>query len=84
MKDLVHDALAEARDLVGEVVQDARQDNKLTDDQVLAQYETIRGDPWQVIRFTEQKTGLEGLDAVREAARYEQQMEKLRNTAQAG
>jgi hypothetical protein len=78
MKDLVHDALAEARDLVGEVVAEGRQDNALTDDQVLAQYETMRGDPWQVIRFTEEKTGLRGREAVREAARYEQEMERLR------
>jgi len=77
-RDLIHNALAETRGLVGGVVQDLRQQNTLTDDEVLAQYEQIRGNPLAVVEFTRSRTGLQGTDAVQAALKYEDEMEQLR------
>lgn len=77
MRQLVHDALADAREMVGDVVRDLRQDAQLSDDEVLARYETHRGDPWALMGFVKAQTGLTGEAALGEALRYEREMERL-------
>lgn len=76
MRDIVHSALADARQMVGQVVGDLRGEAKLTDDEVLARYETQhRGKPWAVMEFAGQQAG--GGDVLKEALRYEREMERL-------
>lgn len=77
MRELLHGAVADAREFVGEVVGDLRQEAALTDDEVLARYEGQRGDPWAVLSFVQGSTGLQGQAAVDEALRYEREMEGL-------
>ena len=51
MRDIMHDAVAEARELVSGVVGDLRQENRLTDDEVLQRYEAQhRGKPWAMVQ----------------------------------
>jgi len=80
MRTLVHGALAEAREMVGQVVRDLRQ-GQLSDDEVLARYETQRGNPLAILEFA--RTRAPG-DAVNEALRYEREMETLRAKRLAG
>jgi len=76
MRQLVHDALAGAREMVGEVVRDLRGETQLSDDELLARYEREhRGRPFEMIRFAAAQVG--GGDALEEALRYEREMEKL-------
>ncbi len=77
IRQMVHDALADARETVAEVVQDMRQDNQLTDDELLGRYETQRGNPMRVLRFVQQETGLSGDALLDEAVTYEREMEGL-------
>ena len=75
MRELVHEALAGARDMVGEVVNDLRKENRLTDDEVLIRYEQQhRGNPWAMISFAQQSGAR---DPVGQAVRYEAEMEKM-------
>lgn len=76
MREMVHDALVGARAMVGQVVGDLRGEAKLTDDEVLARYETQhRGKPWAIMQFAGQQAG--GGDVLKEALRYEGEMERL-------
>jgi len=77
LRELLHGALADAREFVGEVVGDLRQEAVLTDDEVLARYEGQRGDPVAVLQFVQGSTGLQGRAAVDEALKYEREMEKM-------
>lgn len=77
MRGLVHEGLAGARDMVREVVGDLRGEAELTDDEVLARYETHRDDPVAKLTFVQQQTGLGGAELLDEGLRYEQEMEKL-------
>ena len=75
MREMVHEALAGAREMVGEVVGDLRAEARLTDDEVLARYVgQHQGKPWAMLEFA-QAAG--GGDPVVEALRYEKEMEKL-------
>jgi len=77
MRDIMHDAVAEARELVSGVVGDLRQENRLTDDEVLQRYEAQhRGKPWAMVQFAQSQAAA-GRDVLEEALRYEQQMEEL-------
>ena len=76
MRTLVHGAMAEARDIMGQVVDDLRQGAELSDDEVLARYETQhRGKPLAMLEFAQSRAPA---DPLNEALRYEQEMEKLR------
>lgn len=78
MRELVHSALAEARGFVGQVVGDLRTESRLTDDEVLARYETQhRGNPLAIMRFAAQGQARGG-DVLGEALRYEAEMERMR------
>ena len=75
MREMVHEALAGAREMVGEVVGDLRAEARLTDDEVLARYVgQHQGKPWAMLEFA-QAAG--GGDVLEEALRYEKEMEKL-------
>lgn len=76
MRSIVHDAMADAREMIGQVVQDARDEARLSDDEVLATYEQQRGNPFAIMQFAQQRVGAGG-DVMGEALRYEQEMEKL-------
>jgi len=77
MREMVHEALAGARELVGEVVGDLRGEARLSDDELLARYEQQhRGRPWAIMDFA--GTQAQGGDVLGEALRYEAEMEKLR------
>lgn len=77
MRDIMHDAVAGARELVGDVVADLRQENRLTDDEVLRRYEQQhRGKPWAMVQFA-QVQAAPGRDPLEEALRYEREMEEL-------
>lgn len=85
MRELMHDAVAEARELVGGVMGDLRRENRLTDDELLRRYEQQhRGQPWAMVRFAQQQAP--GGDVLEQALRYEQQMEELmkKRTGSAG
>lgn len=84
MREIVHDAMADARQMIGEVVGDLRQEARLTDDELLARYEQQRGDPWKIVQFAQQKVGQGGGDVLNEALRYEREMERLRAKRQPG
>jgi len=77
---MVHEAIAGARDFLGEVVGDLRGEARLTDDELLARYEQQhRGQPWAIVQFA--GTQAQGGDVLGEALRYEAQMEKLRESS---
>jgi len=76
MRGIVHDAMADAREMIGQVVQDVRDEARLSDDEVLARYEGQRGNPFAIMQFAQQKVG-QGGDVLGEALRYEGEMEKL-------
>ena len=76
MRNIVHDAMADAREMIGQVVQDVRDEARLSDDEVLARYEGQRGNPFAIMQFAQQKVG-QGGDVLGEALRYEGEMEKL-------
>jgi hypothetical protein len=87
VRQMVHDAMADARGILRDVVNDVRADSQLSDDEVLAQYERVRGDPLGVLEFTAMQTGLGGPALLSEATRYEGEMERLwadRMTQQGG
>ncbi len=74
---MVHEALAGARDLLGEVVGDLRGEARLSDVELLARDEQQhRGQPWAMMEFA--GTQAQGRDVLGEALRYEAEMEKLR------
>jgi len=76
MRELVHSALAGAREMVGDVVHDLRGEARLTDDELLARYEAQhRGKPFEMIRFAAGQAG--GVDVLEEALRYEREMERM-------
>lgn len=76
MRDIVHSALAGAREFLGEVVGDLRGEARLSDDELLARYEQQhRGQPWAMMEFA--GTQAQGGDVLGEALRYEAQMEKM-------
>ena len=77
LREVMHNALADARDVVGDVVQQAAAGAQLTDDELLARYEQHRQDPVAKVEFTRQRTGLQGDALIEEALRYEAEMEKL-------
>jgi len=80
MRGMVHEAIAGARDFLGEVVGDLRGEARLTDDELLARYEQQhRGQPWAIVQFA--GTQAQGGDVLGEALRYEAQMEKLRESS---
>ena len=75
MRGLVHEALAGARELVGEVVGDLREEARLSDDELLARYVAEhRGRPWAMVQLA-QAAGAG--DALEEALRYEREMERM-------
>jgi len=76
MRSIVHDAMAGAREMIGQVVTDLRQEAQLTDDEVLARYEGQRGNPFAIMQFAQQQVP-QGGDVLGEALRYEGEMEKL-------
>ena len=77
MRELVHEALAGAREMVDQVVGDLRAEGKLTDDEVLTRYESQhRGRPWAILDFAQQQAPAGG-DALSEALKYESALEKL-------
>ena len=76
MRNIVHDAMADAREMIGQVVTDLRQEAQLTDDEVLARYEGQRGNPFAIMQFAQQQVP-QGGDVLGEALRYEGEMEKL-------
>ena len=74
MRQMIHEALAGARDMVGKVVESATAGQELGDDEVLARYVSQhRGRPWAIVNFA-QREGGGGLD---EALKYEGEMEQL-------
>lgn len=76
MRQVMHDAVAEAREMMGSVVDDLRSENVLTEDELLTRYEQQhQGRPFAILDFAGQKGGG---DAMTEALRYEKQMEQLR------
>lgn len=77
MRQLIHDSLADARGMVGELVQDLRGENRLSDDEVLARYAVHRDDPVAKLNFVQQQTGLGGQALLDEGLRYEREMEGL-------
>jgi hypothetical protein len=77
MRDLIHNAVADAREMVGGLVQDLRGENRLSDDEVLARYSVHRDDPVAKLHFVQQQTGLQGQALLDEGLKYEQEMEKL-------
>jgi len=76
MRSIVHDAMAGAREMIGQVVQDVRDEARLSDDEVLARYEGQRGNPLAIMQFAQQQAP-QGGDVLGEALRYEGEMEKL-------
>jgi 2-polyprenyl-6-methoxyphenol hydroxylase-like FAD-dependent oxidoreductase len=83
MREIVHDALADAREMVGQVVSDLRGEARLTDDEVLARYEREhQGRPWAIVDFARQQSP--GGDVLGQAMRYEEQMERLMRQRQRG
>ncbi len=76
MRDLLHNTLADARSFVGSVVDDLRDENRLSDDEVLAQYSAMRGNVPQLIAFAQERVPA-GEDPLQEALRYESEMEAL-------
>lgn len=76
MRNIVHDAMADAREMIGQVVQDVRAEARLSDDEVLARYEQQRGNPFAIMQFAQQHTP-QGGDVLGEALRYEGDMERL-------
>ncbi len=75
-RELMHDAVAEAREVVGSVVRDLRSENTFSNDELLTRYEQQhRGRPFALLDFAAGQAG--GGDAMTEALRYEQQMEQL-------
>ena len=76
MREMVHEAIAGARDFLGEVVGDLRGEARLTDDELLTRYEQQhRGQPWAMIDFAGGQA--QGGDVLGEALRYEAEMEKM-------
>ena len=76
MRDIVHSALAGAREFLGEVVGDLRGEARLSDDEALTLYDREhRGRPFAMIEFARQRAA--GGDVLEEALRYEQAMEEL-------
>jgi len=72
----MHDAVAEAREMVGSVVGELRAENTFSDDELLTRYEQQhQGRPFAILDFTAGQAG--GGDAMAEGLRYEQQMEQL-------
>jgi len=83
MREIVHDALVDAREMVGQVVGDLRGDARLTDDEVLARYEQMhRGRPGAILDFAKRQAG--GGDTLGQALEYEQRMERLMAEKQPG
>jgi hypothetical protein len=93
MREMVHEAIAGAREFLGEVVGDLRGEARLSDDELLARYEgQHRGRPWAMMEFAgstlrqarpfdyAQGDGGGGGDVLGEALRYEAEMEKLRES----
>ena len=90
MREMVHEALAGAREMVGEVVGDLRAEARLTDDELLARYvDQHQGRPWAMLDFaqgavstvstdgsTDKRMGRRG-DVLDEALRYEREMEGM-------
>ena len=76
MRELLHETLADTRSFVGDLVGTLRADRRLTDDEVLAQYSTIRGNVPALIQFAERQVAA-GDDPLQEALRYEKEMEAL-------
>jgi hypothetical protein len=86
MREMVHEAIAGARDFLGEVVGDLRGEARLSDDELLARYEgQHRGQPWKMLEFAGETLGVsenpKGRDVLGEALRYEAEMEKLRSSS---
>jgi hypothetical protein len=79
VRELVYDAVADTREVIGELLGEARKGNLLTDDEVLAQYEPMRGDVQAVIGFAARRVGPRG-DVLGEAVEYERKMEALRRS----
>jgi len=72
----VHGALVGAEDVLNKTIEVASGGGRLTDDELLAQYEPMRGNARAILGYTAQRVG-DGPHVIEEAARYEEQMEKL-------
>ena len=76
MRALVHDAVADAREMVGDLVRDLRESNTFTEDEQLRRYERLhKGRPLATLQFAEQAVG-PGPHVLDEALRYEARMEE--------
>lgn len=76
MREMVHEAIAGAREFLGDVVQDLRGEARLSDDEALTVYETHRGNPFAILEFTQQRAP-SGVDPLGAALEYEAAMESL-------
>jgi len=76
MRDILHGAVAEAREVVNGVVEDFGDSNAITDDEALAQYAKIWDKPQELIAFAMQYAA-PGSDPMTEALRYEEEMYPL-------
>ena len=85
VKNLVHDAVVDARDLLRETVGEMRE-GRLSDQAVLARYEQHRGNPQAIAQFTAQHLGPDATpsEILSEAARYEAAMESLMKQQKGG
>ena len=68
--------MADTRSFLSDVVGDLRDENRLSDDEVLAQYSAMRGNVPQLIAFAQERAPA-GEDPLQEALRYESEMEAL-------
>lgn len=76
MRRLMADAMMGSRDMLRDVVTDLSNENVLTEDEQLAQYEAMRGNPLALMQFTAQRVPPGG-DVLAEAQKYEEAMEDL-------
>jgi hypothetical protein len=75
MRDIVYEAIGQAREIMDGVSRDMKADNQLTMDEQLKRYKALhRGNPANMARFVARNApaGRNPLDAMRE---YEQSME---------
>jgi len=87
MREIIHEALAGARDVVGQVVQGVAQEQRRGDAAVLARYVGAhRGNPWALVNFAQREAGgqLDQAGVLQEALRYEKEMEGMLRERQGG
>jgi len=83
VREMLHGAVAGARDIVGDVVQVFRDGNQVTDDEALAQYAKVWDRPTELMAYVARHAPA-GSDVLEEAVKYEKEMYPLMRARMGG